>query len=164
MPARFGWQQFIRGGRTPVANPGAAAITESKRFPLVWDRLATQLPRWQALLPETVKPRDANLTNDKGWLLKTAFCNTGDEVCMPELLPSRKWMQSRWAARLNPNGWVAQRRFNSIPLATPLGPRHVCVGVYTVNGRAAGAYVRLASKPLIDFAAVDVALLIEDDE
>jgi len=164
MPARFGWQHFIRGGRTPVANPGSAAITESKRFPLVWNKLATQLPAWRALLPETVEPRQADLTGEKGWLLKTAFCNTGDAVCMPELLPNRQWWQSRWAARLNPKGWVAQRRFDSMPLATPLGRRHVCVGVYTVNGRAAGAYTRLATRPLVDFAAMDVALLIEDDE
>jgi hypothetical protein len=33
-----------------------------------------------------------------------------------------------------------------------------------VNGRAVGAYGRLSEKPLIDFAAVDVALLIEEDD
>jgi hypothetical protein len=47
---------------------------------------------------------------------------------------------------------------------TPIGPRHVCIGVYTVNGRAAGAYARFSAKPVIDFAAVDVALLLEDDD
>jgi hypothetical protein len=36
------------------------------------------------------------------------------------------------------------------------------VGVFTVNGRTAGA--RLAEKPLIDFAAMDVALLLEQDD
>ena len=40
----------------------------------------------------------------------------------------------------------------------------MCVGIYTVNGRAAGAYARLSEKPVIDFAAVDVALLLEDNE
>ena len=59
---------------------------------------------------------------------------------------------------------MAQRRFESMPIPTPLGPRHVCVGVYTVNGKAAGAYVRLSEKPLIDFCATDVALLIEPNE
>jgi hypothetical protein len=51
-----------------------------------------------------------------------------------------------------------------VPVPTPAGPRHVCVGVYTVNGRTGGAYARLAEKPLIDFAAVDVALLLEQDD
>jgi hypothetical protein len=37
------------------------------------------------------------------------------------------------------------------------------VGVYTINGCAAGAYGRISEKPLIDFAAVDVAMLIEDE-
>jgi len=41
---------------------------------------------------------------------------------------------------------------------------HACVGVYTVNGKAAGAYARLARKPVVDFEAVDAALLVEDDE
>jgi len=49
-------------------------------------------------------------------------------------------------------------------VSTPIGLRHVCVGVYPVNGRAAGAYARLSEKPVIDFAAADVALLLKNDE
>jgi hypothetical protein len=33
-----------------------------------------------------------------------------------------------------------------------------------VNGKAAGAYGRMSERLVIDFAAVDVALLLEDDE
>jgi hypothetical protein len=35
-----------------------------------------------------------------------------------------------------------------------------CIGVYTVNGRAAGAYGRLSWRQVIDFSAVDVAVLV----
>lgn len=42
--------------------------------------------------------------------------------------------------------------------------QHLCVGVYTVNGKAEGAYARLSEKAIIDFEAADVALLIEDDD
>jgi hypothetical protein len=77
---------------------------------------------------------------------------------------ARQWLKTRVSISLMPGHWVAQRRFESVPVPTPGGPRHVCVGVYTVNGRTAGAYARLAEKPLIDFAAVDVALLIEQDD
>jgi hypothetical protein len=39
-----------------------------------------------------------------------------------------------------------------------------CLGVYTVNGRAAGIFGRMAPGPLIDFAAIEVAVLRDVDE
>jgi len=158
------WRYFFRGGKTPVANSALAVISESKRFPLVWDSLSTQLPTWRAFLPETRDPREAPWRNDDGWLLKTALCNTGDTVSIHELMKPSDWRWTQIAARLFPQRWLAQRRFESVPTDTPLGVRHVCVGIYTVNGKAAGAYARLSEKPLIDFSAADVALLVEDDE
>lgn len=92
------------------------------------------------------------------------MCNTGDTVRIRELIEEKQWLQTRLSVSLTPGQWVAQRRFESVPVPTPAGPRHVCVGVYTVNGRAAGAYARLAEKLLIDFAAMDVALLLEQDD
>lgn len=164
LPEKCGWKNFFRGGKTHVANPGSSAISESKRFPLVWGKLSIALPTWRALLPETRDPRDAPWSRDDGWLLKTAMCNTGDTVSLRELMRPAEWRRTRWAARLFPGNWVAQRRFESVPVSTPVGLRHVCVGVYTVNGRAAGAYARFSEKPVIDFAATDAALLLEDDE
>ena len=164
LPRKCGWANFFRGGKTPVANPPNAVISESKRFPLVWDRLIAKLPAWRELLPETRDPREVEWSRHEDWLLKTAMCNNGDTVSARDLMRPADWLRARIAARLRPSNWVAQRRFQSAPIPTPAGPRHVCVGVYTVNGRAAGAYARIAEKPLIDFAAVDVALLIEDDD
>jgi len=164
LPRKFGWQYFFRGGITPVANPALAVISESKRFPLVWDSLSTQLPTWRALLPETRDPRDAPWTHDDGWLLKTAMCNTGDTVSKREWMKPRDWLQTRFDVQIFPGKWVAQRRFESLPVSTPLGLRHACIGVYTVNGRTAGAYARLSKTPVIDFAATDAALLLEADE
>ena len=164
LPPKIGWRQFFRSGRTPVANPALAVISESKRFPLVWAKLSMALPTWRALLPETREPRNAPWSHDDGWLLKTAMCNTGDTISVRELMRPGEWLRTRLRVRLTPGRWVAQRRFESVPVSTPIGLRHACVGVYTVNGRAAGAYARLSEKPVIDFAAADVALLLEDDE
>ncbi len=147
-----------------MANPGSVVISESKRFPLVWDRLSAALPTWRALLPETRDVRDVPWVRDDGWLLKTAFCNTGDSVSMREFMRPRDWLLRRLQARMCPDHWIAQRRFESMSVPTPLGPRHVCVGVYTVNGQTAGAYARFNRKPIIDFAATNVALLLEDDD
>jgi hypothetical protein len=162
LPQWTGWKHFIRGGKTPVANPPLAIISESKRFPLVWDQLSAALPTWRVLLPETREVRD--VISGERWLLKTAYCNTGDTVSMRGLMPRSAWLRTRLSAYLRPQQWLAQRRFESVPITTPVGKRHVCIGIYTINGKAAGAYVRLAEKPIIDFAAVDAALLIEENE
>ena len=37
----------------------------------------------------------------------------------------------------------------------------LCIGVYTINGRAAGAYARAGTRPMVDYTASDVALFIE---
>jgi len=164
LPEKAAWRYFFRGGKTPVANPVLAVISESKRFPLTWNKISGELPTWRALLPETHDPRDVPWSRDDGWLVKTAMCNTGDTVSIRELMQPNHWLQTRLHVLLFPAKWVAQRRFESVIVSTPVGPRHVCIGVYTVNGRAAGAYARMSEKPLIDFAAVDVALLIEEDD
>ncbi len=154
---------FFRRPTTPVLNPATAAVVESKRFPLVWDALRTAVPTWRALLPETADPRAVPWRRDDRWLLKTAFCNTGDTVSAAGWLPPAQWRAAGRDARLRPGRWVAQRRFATVPLATPAGPRYPCLGVYTVAGRAAGVYGRLSAGPVVDFAAVDVAVLVEAD-
>ena len=47
------------------------------------------------------------------------------------------------------------------PLETPRGPRYVCLGVYSVDGRAAGIYGRMSTTPVIDHQAQDVAVLVK---
>lgn len=163
LPAACGWRHFFRGGHTPVANPALAVISESKRFPLVWDRLETPLPTWRRLLPETRPPQEVPWRTDDAWLVKSAMSNTGDDVCVRALMTAKDWTRTRWAVLLRPARWLAQRRFESVAIETPRGPMHACIGVYTIDGRAVGAYARLAPRPLIDFAAVDVALLLQED-
>jgi glutathionylspermidine synthase len=151
------------GGQTPVCNPGIAVLTESKRFPLVWDHLSTALPTWRRLLPTTADPRDADWLRDDSWLVKSALCNTGDTVVIRSLLSNDQWRSATRAVRRHPGAWVAQRRFEACPIQTPAGPIYPCIGVYTVNGCPTGIYGRFSYTPVIDFAAVDVAILIADD-
>jgi hypothetical protein len=161
---KLSWKFFFRGGKTPVANSALAVISESKRFPLVWDRLSTPLPTWRALLPETRPLRSAPWSTGEGWLLKTAMCNNGDTVRSRSSVSPRDWLWTRLDAALRPGQWLAQRRFESVPLATPVGPRHTCIGVFTVNCKTAGSYIRMSPRPLIDYAAVDAAMLLDDDD
>jgi hypothetical protein len=164
LPAASGWGNYLHGARTPVLNPGTCITIESKRFPLAWDDLcSTSLPTWRRLLPESADPRNAPWQDDEGWLLKTALCNTGDTVSVRALMSSSQWTKIARSARWSPADWVAQRRFEPVPLTTPIGPVFPCIGVYTIDGKACGIYARLSFGPVVDFSAVDVAVLLEDD-
>src|SRR6185436_10329498 len=99
----------------------------------------------------------------ESWIVKAAFSNTGDDIGIRELLTPSGWRAVSWATRLQPGRRLVQRRFQSLPVPTPLGPLHVCAGIYTVDGRAIGAYARLSPKPWIDYSAMDAALLLEAD-
>jgi hypothetical protein len=163
-PIRHGWPKFFRGGRTPVCNPGTALMLESKRFPLVWDRLGLELPTWRRLMPPTRDPGRPAWRFGPGWVLKMAFCNTGDTVALGDDPDRHRRRRAAWSARLRPGQWVAQHRFQTLPIPTPRGPLYPCLGVYTINGRAAGIYCRMAPRPLIDFAALEVAVLLDRND
>jgi glutathionylspermidine synthase len=155
------WPPLFGGGSTPVANPAPAVLSESKRLPLVWDRVKTPLPTWRQLLPETRELRAAPWATDDGWLLKSAYCNNGDTVSIRSALAASEWRKRSWRARLAPRGWLAQRRFEVLPLTDDEGALYPCIGVYVVNGAAAGVYARVTRGAVIDFAAADAALLID---
>lgn len=161
------WTGFFRAGGPLLCNPGTALLVQSKRWPLLWDRLATPLPTWRRLLPETVDPREIGRcatsagVRDHAWVLKPAMGRVGEGVLIPGV-ESRQARAIQRAARRHPRHWVAQRRFESIAVSTPIGPLHVCLGVYVVDGRAAGMYARASARPLIDQGAFELPVLISD--
>ena len=155
-----GWELLFAKGKTPVANPGSALLTESKRFPLTWDFLSNRMSAWRALLPESCHPTDERWLSDEGWVLKLAFSNTGDEVHIRESMASEAWNRLCRTVRKNPELWIAQRRFQPIPLLSHIGLVYPCIGVYVINGQAAGAYARVAARPVVDYSAMDAAVLI----
>lgn len=155
------WRCMIRGGRIAVCNPPSAILGESKRFPLVWDELGVPMSTWRKLLPESRDPREVNWRKDSGWLLKSAFCNNGDDVICQDWLAPRDWRRASLGARLRPSQWVAQRRFASIVAETAMGPMYPCLGVYVVDRQAAGAYGRLGAGPVVNYSAIDVAILVD---
>jgi glutathionylspermidine synthase len=163
LPRRLPWRELFAGSVTPVVNAAAAIFTESKAFPLVWNDLGTFLPTWRSLLPITRAPDEVPWQRDT-WLLKEAFSNNGDSVLIPGITDTRIFRrihrELRWlsAARRR---WVAQQRFSITPVETALGPMYPCLGIYVINGNAAGIYARISHSPIIDYTARDVALLID---
>lgn len=158
LPRRSGWENYIRSGATGLSNPATAMLTQSKRFPLVWDELSTSLPTWRALLPRTIDPRDARSL--EGLVLKPALGRVGEGVRVPGALRPDAKKAAKWASR-RPERWIAQERFESAAVATCEGEVHACVGVFVVDGKTAGAYGRVAAGARIDQTAQDAAVLVD---
>jgi hypothetical protein len=155
------WRLLFRGGKTPVCNPAIAVLSESKRLPCLRSELNTAMPTWDELVPPA-QPAHVAWTDARGeWVLKRSYSNTGDAVV------SRRW-SARWdyasalvQGTISPAEWTAQRRFETLPIDTPAGLMHPCLGVYVINGRACGLYGRLSPHSVIDFQAIDTAILVE---
>ena len=162
LPWRAGWRSYFERATTPVSNPGSAILTQTKRFPLVWDRLWTPLPTWKALLPETHDARDVRWQGSDEWVLKPALGRVGEDIGIAGVTAPREWEKIARAVRRHPAYWVVQRRFAATAVRLGEHHRYPSVGVYTVNGRVAGAYGRIAERPLIDARARDAAVLVAE--
>jgi hypothetical protein len=160
LPRRCGWPHFFAGARTPLSNPATALLTQSKRFPLAWDQLEEPLQTWRALLPDTRDPRAASWRGGD-WMLKPALGRVGDGIGAPGFSEAKEWRKIARDARWHPRDWAAQRRFEIVPVESAAGPLYPCLGVYTIDGAAAGIYGRLAARPIVDHRAQDVAVLLE---
>jgi nucleoside-diphosphate-sugar epimerase/glutathionylspermidine synthase len=154
------WHCLFSGGRTVLCNPGHAILSQSKRFPLLWERLETLLPTWRSLLPETRSPAEVSDLERGDWVLKPALGHEGHNVRLHAITAPDDWQRLLRSVRKHPDDWAAQRRFDPIPLPTPEGLLYPCLGIYVIDGQVAGCYGRLASRPLIDDRSREVAVLV----
>jgi glutathionylspermidine synthase len=143
-----------------VLNPTISAISESKRFPLLFREAKTCLG-WRALMPECRDPREIVFAEWDSWVLKACYSNTGDQVLIVGDLARKDRQQAIRVAQREPSKWIAQRRFATVALESCRGPLFPCIGVFVVGGRAAGAYVRLSPHQVTDGAALEAPLLIK---
>lgn len=162
LPRSARWAGYF-AGRVPACNHVTAILSQSKRLPLLWDRLDVRMPTWRALLPETADPRRVSWNRNAEWILKPALGRVGEDIAIREVITPREWKAIARSARLRPGQWVAQRRFESRALCATDGNRHVCIGVFTVDGRAAGFYGRISARPRIDQQAQDSPVLVTND-
>jgi len=157
---RSQWVPWFSGSRTPISNPGYSILAESKRFPLLCRELDTQMPTYQAFSPESRSPIEVSRACQDQWVFKPAFGMGGRGIGIAGVTKKEAFKEIAEEARRNALKWVAQRRFDSLPVTTERGPGHVCLGVYTVAGIAAGIYARIRGKPLIDYHAMAIPVLI----
>jgi glutathionylspermidine synthase len=164
LPSACEWRHFFHRGSTPISNPAPAILTQSKRFPLTWDALRTPMPTWRSLLPETRDPRDVPWRDGEEWVLKPALGRVGEDIGMRGVTEARQWKRLSHNVRWFPWGWAAQRRFVATALRVREKDLYPSVGIYTIDGHAAGAYGRIAERPLIDGRARDAAVLVSMDD
>jgi len=153
------WPHFFAGAHTPLSNPATAILTQTKRLPLAWDALRTPMPTWRRLLPETRDPRDVEWARSDQWVVKPALGRVGEGVGMAGVVDGKEMRRIARSVRWWPGAWIAQRRFETLPVEIGEERLFPCLGIYTVDGRVAGAYARLSTTPLVDARAVDAALL-----
>lgn len=161
LPRRCGWWHFLGGSQTPICNPGLAIISQTKRFPLLWDELPVALPTWRALLPRTfdVRKIDRKIPPES-LVFKPAFGRVGDMIKMAGVTAEKETHRIERSVRRYPKMWVAQERFEAVPMCSGIGDFFPCIGIYTLNARVIGAYGRMARRPLIDHLAQDTAVLV----
>ncbi|MFN7138847.1 MAG: glutathionylspermidine synthase family protein [Limisphaerales bacterium] len=163
LPGKTEWSHFFAGSRTPLCNPATALLTQSKRFPLVWDQLQTPLRTWRKFLPLTSAPAKQHLAEKEKWVFKPALGRVGESIGLTGATPEKEWKGIEQSLHKEPEEWVAQERFEVISVQLGDTAYYPCLGVYTIAGRAAGIYGRLSSQRLIDHRAQDVAVLIQHD-
>ncbi len=165
LPRRCAWWHLLGGSQTPLCNPGLAILSQSKRFPLLWDELNIALPAWNALLPRTFDVRhiDKKIPAES-LVFKPIFGRVGDMIKMDGQNSEKEMRRIDRSIRRYPKHWIAQERFEAVPLSSPAGNIFPCIGIYTLNARVIGAYGRIARRPLIDHLAQDAAVLVARPE
>jgi len=159
LPKYSNWQGYY-DCETPSCNHPIAIFAQSKRLPLIWDKLGIDISAWKQLLPETKDPGSITPLNDD-WIYKPALGRVGEGISIKEAVPEKELKLIQKSAHKNPKNWVVQRRFKSQPLTTENNESyHLCIGVFTVNGKMAGLYGRISPYPLIDANARDIPILV----
>jgi glutathionylspermidine synthase len=148
-------------------NHPAAVLTQSKRLPLIWARLEREhglkFPTWRKLLPETVSANAVPGGFDpEKWIYKFAMGRVGDGILMKGVTSAKDEKGILKAVKSRHQNWAVQRKFVSRPLGED--GLHLCVGVFVVDGKAAGFFGRASNYNLIDSCAADIPVLVQEEE
>jgi glutathionylspermidine synthase len=154
------WQPYFQSTKIIQSNRAIAIVLQTKRFPLIWSQLRTDLSTWRKMLPETREPSDLNGAVDDTWVLKPALGRVGEGVGIQGVTPNAELLKLAQEARRHPEEWIVQKRFEVLPMLTEAGPKYPCLGVFTIGGKAAGFYGRIADTQIINQNAQDVAVLV----
>ena len=156
------WQGYF-DTVTASCNHPAAIFAQTKRFPFVWDRLeqyGIKMTAWRELLPETLEVKDARV--DEEFIYKPVYGRVGEGISIREACSNDEYTKILKDVKRHPKRYIAQRQFFGSSLTGSDGTgHHICIGSYSVEGKAAGYYARISKSPRIDSNAADIPVLIE---
>lgn len=148
---------------TPSCNHPVAIFAQTKRFPLIWEKLEANgidLSTWKELLPETKEVKKINISDE--YIYKPACGRVGEKISIKEACIDDEYEKIIKDVKKHPKQYLVQKKFKSKPLISEEGDEfHVCLGSYSVDGTAAGFYARISKTPRIDSNAADIPVLIE---
>lgn len=157
------WKYFFLGSKIPQSNPGSALLIQSKKLPIFWDSLKTPMPFWKKFLPQTVPASQIKKEDESSWVFKPIFGRVGDGIGIAGETEQKEMKKIKKNISKHPKYWVAQKRFTPVPFTQNGQDYYPCIGVYTIDGKACGAYGRLAKKRLIDYRAKEAPVFIHDN-
>lgn len=160
LPASCRWSESDGISDRWMSNPLSALISQSKAFPLLWDRLEEPMTTWRQLLPETRSFRRRMLLDQAGWVFKPILGRVGEGILLDGVGSRQSTRRHLLNAALYPRHWIAQRRFRASSWSIDGQPHWPCLGLYTVDEKPAGIYARTARQPLIDGSARDTAVFL----
>jgi len=156
------WQGYF-DTVTPSCNHPIAMYAQTKRFPLIWDKIeemGVDLSTWRELLPDTIEVKNSKGKED--YIYKPACGRVGEKISIKEACSGDEYKKILADVKKHPKEYLAQKRFSSKPLMGENGQEfHVCLGSYAVDGEHAGYYARISQSPRIDSNAADIPVLIE---
>ncbi|WP_162163972.1 glutathionylspermidine synthase family protein [Acholeplasma hippikon] len=161
LPRKYKWHHYFHTNAISCNHP-VNLLSQSKRIPVIWNKLDIDLTTWKSLLPHTVDPKvffkDESLR--KTHILKPNLGRVGEGVMIDGVISKVDKEGIMKAAKKFPLNWVAQEKFESVPLEVDGKLYHLCIGVFTVKDKCAGFYGRISTKPRIDEHAVDIPILV----
>lgn len=150
---------------TLSCNHPIAVITQSKSFPLIWDNLESKginLSTWRKLLPNTIRLNE--LKSQEGYIYKPIWGRVGEGISIKEAIKNDEYEKILKDVRKHPNKYIAQKKFNSLPLQDEFGKSyHLSLGIYYLEGKFAGYYGRISKLARIDSNAAEVAVFVGID-
>ena len=159
LPLSARWQGYY-DTLTPSCNHPTAMLTQSKRLPLIWDRLEAGHELWKHLLPETRAVTDLNY-GDPEYIYKPVFGRVGGGITIKEAMDEKEFRAVKKEAAKRRKEWIVQKRFRSIPVTAGDGSSfHLCIGAFVVDGAFAGFYGRISPYARIDEKAKDIPILV----
>jgi len=156
-----------RSGAFRMINPFSSLIAQSKKTMAVWHEHLELFDRDERDLIERHVPRttafriaelDRYVRDRERLVVKRQFGRVGEEVLMGIACEEAEWAEwLRWPAS-EPEQWIVQDRFESLPVDCGGETLYGCFGPYVVASRFAGFYTRLAPDGFITYDARTAAV------